>query len=133
MTTRQTAADLKEQWAKNPRWKGVKRDYSPEGVIKLRSSLPIEYSLSRAGSERFWNLLNTTDCVYALGAMTGNQAVQQVQAGLPAIYVSGWQVAADANQTGGMYPDLSLYPSNSVPQLVKKINASLRRADQIQC
>lgn len=122
---------IKKDWAENPRWEGVRRNYTPEDVIRLRGSVQIEYSIARMGAERLWNLMNETDYVNALGALSGGQAVQQVQAGLKAIYCSGWQVAADANVAGQMYPDQSLYPANSVPELVKKINNSLQRTDQI--
>jgi len=114
------------------RWTGIRRDYTAEDVARLSGSLAIEYTLARRGAERLWTLLHTRDYVHALGALTGNQAVQMVKAGLEAIYLSGWQVAADANQAGHMYPDQSLYPSNSVPQVVKRINQALQRADQIQ-
>ncbi|OQP06947.1 isocitrate lyase [Geobacillus sp. 46C-IIa] len=123
---------LEESWKNEERWKGVTRPYSAEDVIKLRGSLDIEHTLARRGAEKLWQLLNTEDYVHALGALTGNQAVQQVKAGLKAIYLSGWQVAADANLAGHMYPDQSLYPSNSVPHVVKRINQALQRADQIQ-
>lgn len=121
---------LKESW-KTERWKGVKRPYSAEDVVKLRGSVLVEHTLARRGAERFWRLLQQEDYVAALGALTGNQAVQQVKAGLQAIYVSGWQVAADANLAGQMYPDQSLYPANSVPHVVQRINQALARADQI--
>jgi isocitrate lyase len=124
--------DLQERWEKDPRWKGVTRPYSVEDVLKLRGTLDIEYTFARVGAERLWYLLHNEDYVAALGALTGNQAVQQVEAGLQAIYLSGWQVAADANLAGEMYPDQSLYPSNSVPSVVRRINNALRRADQIQ-
>lgn len=123
---------LEESWAMDARWNGVERPYSAEEVIRLRGSIDIEHTLARRGSEKFWNLLQTEDFVHALGALTGNQAVQQVKAGLKAIYLSGWQVAADANLSGHMYPDQSLYPANSVPSVVKRINQALQRADQIQ-
>ena len=123
---------LTEGWDKDPRWKGINRPYSPEEVLKLRGNLNVEYTFAKIGAKRLWRLLNTEDYVPALGALTGNQAVQQVEAGLQAIYLSGWQVAADANLAGEMYPDQSLYPSNSVPAVVKRINNALRRADQIQ-
>ncbi|MBB6281690.1 isocitrate lyase [Geobacillus subterraneus] len=123
---------LEESWKNEERWKGVTRPYSAGDVIKLRGSLDIEHTLARRGAEKLWQLLNTEDYVHALGALTGNQAVQQVKAGLKAIYLSGWQVAADANLAGHMYPDQSLYPSNSVPHVVKRINQALQRADQIQ-
>jgi isocitrate lyase len=122
---------LKRHWADDERWKGVKRPYSAEEVIRYRGSMAIEQTLARRGAERLWNLLHTKDYVHALGALTGNQAVQQVAAGLSSIYCSGWQVAADANLAGQMYPDQSLYPSNSVPSLVRRINQALLRADQI--
>ena len=132
MNTQQTAeAALGHDWATNPRWAGVTRPYTPEEVLRLRGSVPIAYTLASRGAERLWQLLQTSDHVATLGALTGNQALQQVRAGLQAIYLSGWQVAADANLAGQMYPDQSLYPSNSVPQLVRRINATLQRADQI--
>src|SRR5947209_3501934 len=118
-------------WAANPRWAGVTRPYTAEDIERLRGSLRIEYTLARNGAERLWDLLNSQSHTAALGAMTGNQAVQQVKAGLQAIYVSGWQVAADANDAGQMYPDQSLYPADSVPNLVRRINQALMRADQI--
>lgn len=124
---------LKEQWSTDPRWKGIDRSYSAEDVVRLKGSLDIEHTLARTGSEKLWKLLHEEDYVNALGALTGNQAMQQVKAGLKAIYLSGWQVAADANIAGQMYPDQSLYPANSVPQVVKRINQTLQRADQIQC
>lgn len=114
------------------RWNGIERSYIKEEVLSLRGSKKIEYTLAKDGAEKLWNLLQEKDAVRALGALTGNQAVQQVKAGLKAIYLSGWQVAADANLAGDMYPDQSLYPSNSVPQVVKKINKALQRADQIE-
>ena len=123
---------LQQDWETNPRWKGVKRPYSAEDVLKLRGSIKIEHTLAKMGAERLWDKLNTQDFVAGLGALTGNQAIQEVQAGLEAIYLSGWQVAADANLGGEMYPDQSLYPANSVPMVVKKINNALLRADQIQ-
>jgi isocitrate lyase len=132
MNTQQTAeAALGHDWATNPRWAGVTRPYTPEEVLRLRGSVPIAYTLASRGAERLWQLLHSTDYVATLGALTGNQALQQVRAGLQAIYLSGWQVAADANLAGQMYPDQSLYPSNSVPQLVRRFNATLQRADQI--
>lgn len=121
---------LKEKW-NSERYKGIERPYSAEDVIRLRGSLDIEYTLAERGAQKLWQLLNTEEYVPALGALTGNQAVQQVKAGLKAIYVSGWQVAADANLAGHMYPDQSLYPANSVPHVVKRINQALSRADQI--
>ncbi len=122
---------INNDWAKNPRWTGVERPYSAEDVMRLRGSIHIEHTLARMGAERLWELLQTEPYVNALGAMTGNQAVQQVQAGLKAVYVSGWQVAADANNAGTMYPDQSLYPADSVPNLCRRINNALQRADQI--
>jgi isocitrate lyase len=122
---------LEREWESNPRWNGVTRDYTAADVLRLRGSIDIRYTLAEMGAERLWDLLNTEPYVSSLGALTGNQAVQQVRAGLKAIYLSGWQVAADANLAGHMYPDQSLYPSNSVPQVVKRINQALQRADQI--
>jgi isocitrate lyase len=122
---------MSHDWATSPRWKGVERPYTAEDVLRLRGSIHIEHTLARMGAERLWNLLKTDPYINALGAMTGNQAVQQVQAGLKAIYVSGWQVAADANNAGTMYPDQSLYPSDSVPNLCRRINNALQRADQV--
>ncbi|MFI8705920.1 isocitrate lyase [Bacillus sp. NPDC077411] len=123
---------LQENWELDKRWKGVTRPYSAEEVIRLRGSIDIEYTLARRGAEKLWNSLHSEDYIHALGALTGNQAMQQVKAGLKAIYLSGWQVAADANLSGHMYPDQSLYPANSVPAVVKRINQTLQRADQIQ-
>jgi isocitrate lyase len=125
------ALELAEQWRADNRWKGVERPYSSEDVCRLRGSLHIEHSLAKHGAEQLWDLLHREQYVAALGAMTGNQALQQVKAGLQAIYVSGWQVAADANDAGQMYPDQSLYPADSVPNLVRRINQALTRADQI--
>jgi isocitrate lyase len=125
------AARLRLQWQEDPRWAGLERTYSAEDVIKLRGSVQEEHTLARMGAERLWKLLHSEDYVAALGALTGNQAVQQVRAGLQAIYLSGWQVAADANLAGQTYPDQSLYPVNSVPQVVRRINNALLRADQI--
>lgn len=130
--TNERIQKLEESWELDSRWNGVERPYSTEEVIRLRGSLDIEHTLARKGAEKLWNLLHTEDYVHALGALTGNQAVQQVKAGLKAIYLSGWQVAADANLSGHMYPDQSLYPANSVPSVVKRINQALQRADQIQ-
>jgi isocitrate lyase len=118
--------------AASNRFDGIKRDYSMADVERLSGSVPIEYTLARRGANKLWNLLHTEDYVHSLGAMTGNQAMQMVRAGLKAIYLSGWQVAADANTAGGMYPDQSLYPANSGPELARKINRTLQRADQIQ-
>src|SRR6266496_1426299 len=126
-----SAAEMTKQWHTNPRWRGTKRPYSSQQVEKLRGSFLIEHTLARLGAERLWWLLHHEDYVSALGALTGNQAVQQVQAGLKAIYLSGWQVAADANDSGHMYPDQSLYPVDSVPNVIRRINNALMRADQI--
>jgi len=131
MTREEQIKTIEKDWAENPRWEGIKRGYSAADVVRLRGSVQIEYTIARMGAERLWDLMKTESYVNALGAMTGGQAVQQVQAGLPAIYCSGWQVAADANVAGQMYPDQSLYPANSVPELVRKINNSLQRTDQI--
>jgi isocitrate lyase len=129
--TQKTAEQLEQDWRDNPRWKGVERGYSGADVAKLRGSLSIEHTLARHGAERLWRLLHTEDFVNALGALTGNQAMQQVKAGLKAIYCSGWQVAADSNTAGQMYPDQSLYPADAVPALVRRINNSFQRLDQI--
>src|SRR5438874_6216108 len=118
-------------WSTDPRWRGIERTYSADDVRRLQGSLIIEHTWARRGAEKLWELLESERYVAALGALTGNQAMQQVRAGLKAIYLSGWQVAADANLAGHMYPDQSLYPSNSVPQVVKRINQTLQRADQI--
>src|SRR5882672_3204193 len=126
-----TASEMNQRWNSDARWQGVERPYSSEDVVKLRGSIQVEHTLARLGAERLWWLLNRESYVAALGALTGNQAVQQVKAGLKAIYLSGWQVAADANDAGQMYPDQSLYPADSVPNVVRKINNSLMRADQI--
>jgi isocitrate lyase len=138
MSTEETTAQyalaidcMNYEWAKNPRWKGIERPYTAEDVMRLRGSIQIEHTLARLGAERLWELLQTEPYVNSLGAMTGNQAVQQVQAGLKSIYVSGWQVAADANNAGQMYPDQSLYPADSVPNLCRRINSALQRADQV--
>ena len=114
------------------RFDGISRPYGVEDVERLRGSLPIEHSLARRGANRLWELLNSEDYVHALGALTGNQAMQMVRAGLKAIYLSGWQVAADANTAGAMYPDQSLYPANAGPELARRINKKLQRADQIE-
>ncbi|MGB5399553.1 MAG: isocitrate lyase, partial [Thermoanaerobaculia bacterium] len=129
--TRPTADQLKKDWNENPRWTGIERPYSAEDVVRLRGSLQIEYTLAQVGAEKLWRSIHEEDFVNALGAVTGNQAMQQVKAGLNAIYCSGWQVAADANEAGAMYPDQSLYPADSAPALVRKINNTLQRADQI--
>src|SRR6202046_3166644 len=125
------ASQLQSQWQEDPRWAGVQRTFTAEDVIRLRGSVQEEHTLARLGAERLWRLLHREDYVNSLGALTGNQAVQQVRAGLKAIYLSGWQVAADANLSGQTYPDQSLYPANSVPQVVRRINNALLRADQI--
>ena len=130
-TTLPTAEQLKLDWTNNPRWAGVTRAYSAEDVVRLRGTVAVEHSLAKLGAEKLWKSLHSEPFVNALGAMTGNQAMQQVKAGLKAIYLSGWQVAADANVAGEMYPDQSLYPANSVPLVVKRINNTLLRADQL--
>jgi isocitrate lyase len=126
-----SAAEIQKAWAQDPRWKGVERNYSAEDVVRLRGSVQVEHTLARRGADRLWKSITTHAPVRALGAVTGNQAVQQVAAGLQGIYVSGWQVAADANTSGHMYPDQSLYPVDSVPALVRRINRALERADQV--
>jgi isocitrate lyase len=131
MTTGMSAKDLKRDWETSPRWQGVARPYGPEDVVRLRGTVQVEHTLARLGAEKLWRYMQEDSCVKALGALTGNQAMQQVKAGLRAIYVSGWQVAADANLAGEMYPDQSLYPADSVPSVVRRINNSLQRADQI--
>lgn len=130
-TTQRQAAELQTKWSTDPRWTGIQRDYTAEEVIRLAGSLKIEHTLAATGATKLWKLLHQPEAVRALGALTGNQAMQQVKAGLKAIYLSGWQVAADANLSGQMYPDQSLYPVNSVPAVVKRINQTLQRADQI--
>ena len=125
--------NLNQEWTYNPRWQGVERPYGAEEVRKLQGSLQVEHTLARVGAERLWKLMQENPYVNTLGALTGNQAVQQVQAGLKAIYLSGWQVAGDANTAGEMYPDQSLYPVDSVPNVVRRINNALTRADQIDC
>lgn len=133
-TPTKTAADIAKDWAENPRWHNVRRDYSAEDVVALRGSVIEEHTLARRGAEQLWELTHQEEgeWAYALGALTGNQAVQQVRAGLKAVYLSGWQVAADANASSQTYPDQSLYPANSVPQVVRRINNALLRADQIE-
>ena len=128
---REEADRLTALWEEDERWLGIRRPYGAEAVVRLRGSLPVEHTLARLGAARLWRLLTTEDYVAALGAMTGGQAVQMVKAGLKAIYLSGWQVAADANLSGNTYPDQSLYPSNSAPALVRRLNSALQRADQI--
>jgi isocitrate lyase len=130
-TISQLAADLRMRWETDPRWAGIERTYSAEDVIRLRGSVQQERTLARRGANRLWQLLHSSDAVRALGALSGNQAVQMVKAGLKAIYLSGWQVAADANLAGQIYPDQSLYPVNSVPEVIRRINNALLRADQI--
>jgi len=133
MTARELDAQrLQKEWNESGRWKGIKRGYGPEDVVRLRGSMQVEHTLARRGSEKLWRLLNSEVYVNTLGALTGNQAMQQVKAGLKAIYLSGWQVAGDANLAGEMYPDQSLYPVNSVPAVVRRINNTFARADQIQ-
>ena len=133
MTARELDAQrLQKEWNESGRWKGIKRGYGPEDVVRLRGSVQVEHTLARRGSEKLWRLLNSEAYVNTLGALTGNQAMQQVKAGLKAIYLSGWQVAGDANLAGEMYPDQSLYPVNSVPAVVRRINNTFARADQIQ-
>src|SRR5512146_2188305 len=123
---------LSQSWANDPRWKGLQRPYSAEDVFRLRGSVQIGHTLAQIGAEKLWRLLESQPYIRALGAVTGNQAVEQVQAGLKAIYVSGWQVAGDINTAGQMYPDQSLYPVDSAPELIRRINNALVRADQIQ-
>jgi isocitrate lyase len=133
MSTREhEIRNLQKNWAEDRRWQGIKRGYSAEEVVRLRGSVVAEHTLARRGAEKLWTLLQTEPFVNSLGALTGNQAMQQVKAGLKAIYLSGWQVAGDANNAGQMYPDQSLYPASSVPQVVSRINNALTRCDQIQ-
>jgi isocitrate lyase len=127
-----TVMEMSRDWATSARWKGIERPYTPDDVARLSGTVRIEYTLARLGAERLWDLLHSREYVHALGALTGNQAVQQVAAGLEAIYLSGWQVAGDANLAGQMYPDQSLYPVNSVPNVVRAINNALLRADQVE-
>ncbi|QDW66614.1 isocitrate lyase [Luteimonas granuli] len=126
-----TASEIRRDWTTSPRWAGIVRNYDAEDVVRLRGTVHVEHSLARLGAEKLWNSLHERPYVNALGALTGNQAMQQVKAGLKAIYLSGWQVAADANLAGQMYPDQSLYPADSVPAVVKRINNALLRADQL--
>ncbi|ERM82073.1 isocitrate lyase [Rhodonellum psychrophilum GCM71 = DSM 17998] len=128
----ENALAMENDWKNNPRWKGILRNYSAQDVLRLTGSYKLEFSIARMGAERFWDKLNNQPFIAGLGALTGNQAIQEVQAGLEAIYLSGWQVAADANLAGQMYPDQSLYPADSVPAVVRRINNALLRADQIQ-
>ncbi|MFL6580768.1 MAG: isocitrate lyase [Burkholderiales bacterium] len=131
MNRDQAIAEIRKDWKTNPRWQGINRPYSPDDVYRLRGTVKIEYSLAQRGAGKLWTLLHQEPFVNSLGALTGNQAMQQVKAGLKAIYLSGWQVAADANNAGEMYPDQSLYPADSVPSVVRRINNTLLRADQI--
>ena len=126
-----SAAEIKRDWEANPRWKGITRTYAAEDVVALQGSVVEEQTLARRGAEVLWSQLHDMEFVNALGALTGNMAVQQVRGGLKAIYLSGWQVAGDANLSGHTYPDQSLYPANSVPQVVRRINNALMRADEI--
>lgn len=132
MKTEARIQELVTDWSTNPRWKGIERPYTAKEVVKLQGSYRIEHSIAKLGAEKLWQKLNSQDWVAGLGALTGNQAIQEVEAGLEAIYLSGWQVAADANLAGEMYPDQSLYPANSVPMVVQRINNALLRRDQIQ-
>ncbi|WP_198969319.1 isocitrate lyase [Xylophilus sp. ASV27] len=132
LSREQQISALEKEWATNPRWKGVKRGYGAADVVRLRGSFPIEYTLARRGAEKLWNLVHNEPYVNCLGALTGGQAMQQVKAGIKAIYLSGWQVAADNNSYAAMYPDQSLYPVDSVPTVVERINNTFRRADEIQ-
>ena len=122
---------IQKEWSENPRWKNIRRDYTAADVFRLRGSVHVEHTLAKNGAQKLWKMINERPFVNSLGALTGNQAMQQVKAGVPAIYLSGWQVAADANLAGQTYPDQSLYPVNSVPQVVRRINNALLRADQI--
>ena len=125
-------AAIQKDWDTNPRWKGIKRGYTAEDVVRLRGSLKIDYTLAKHGTEKLWDRVNNEAYVNCLGALTGGQAMQQVKAGIQAIYLSGWQVAADGNSYAAMYPDQSLYPVDSVPKMVERINNSFQRADEIQ-
>ncbi|HVI46378.1 MAG TPA: isocitrate lyase [Chitinophaga sp.] len=131
MRTPQSAVELQREWAENPRWKGIQRPYTAADVLRLRGKVIIEYSIASQGAEKLWRYLHTQPATTALGALTGNQAIQEIAAGLQAIYLSGWQVAADANLAGQMYPDQSLYPATSVPDVVRRINNALLRCEQI--
>src|ERR1700754_6226 len=126
------ADELRNTWRDSPRWRGIQRPYSAEDVVRLRGTIAVEHSIARLTSEKLWRYVNEKPFVNSLGALTGNQAMQQVRAGLDAIYLSGWQVAGDANLAGQMYPDQSLYPADSVPNVVRRLNNALRRADQVQ-
>src|SRR5437764_6803436 len=129
----EAARQLESRWSSHERWRGIERTYTAEQVVRLRGSVVPEHTIAKLGAERLWELIHRDEPVRALGALTGGQAVQMVRAGLQAIYLSGWQVAADANLAGATYPDQSLYPANSAPALVRRINSALRRADQIEC
>ena len=131
MTRKEQIYELEKDWNENPRWENTERPYSAKDVVNLRGQVNVEYTLAKIGAEKFWNLLNEDKPVSALGAITGNQAIQQVQAGIQAIYCSGWQVAADNNTSDTMYPDQSLYPMHSVPKLVERINNALLRTGEI--
>ena len=131
MTRREQIAQLESAWTDSPRWKGITRQYTAEDVVKLRGTVQVEHTLARLGSEKLWRLVNQESPVCALGAVTGNQAIQEIQAGLKAIYCSGWQVAGDGNSAGEMYPDQSLYPVDSVPKMVERINNAFLRTDEI--
>ena len=131
MFKQRSAAEIQKSWSSDPRWQDVQRNFTADDVVRLRGTVHVEHTLARRGAERLWHALSTRPPVRALGALTGNQAVQQVAAGLDGIYLSGWQVAADANTSGHMYPDQSLYPADSVPHVVKRVNQALQRADQI--
>src|ERR1700742_228153 len=130
-STLPTAEELRNTWRDSPRWRGIQRPYSAEDVVRLRGTIAVEHSIARLTSEKLWRYVNEKPFVNSLGALTGNQAMQQVKAGLDAIYLSGWQVAGDANLAGEMYPDQSLYPADSVPAVVRRINATLKRADEL--
>src|SRR5512135_509472 len=131
--TKQAAEQLRKAWQTDPRWAGIKRPYKAEDVVRLRGTVHVEHTLARLGAEKLWKLVNTEPYVNCLGALTAGQAMQQVKAGIKAIYLSGWQVAADNNSYLAMYPDQSLYPVDSVPKVVERINATFKRADEIQC
>jgi isocitrate lyase len=131
-TRKEAAAEIQKDWDTNPRWKGIQRNYTADDVVRLRGSLHVEHTLARHGAEKLWNMVNNEAYINCLGALTGGQAMQQVKAGIKAIYLSGWQVAADANSGAEMYPDQSLYPVDSVPKVVERINNTFKRADEIQ-
>ena len=131
MSKQEQVAKLESEWANSPRWTGISRNYSAADVVRLRGTVQVEHTLARLGAEKLWRLVNQEQPVCALGALTGNQAIQEIQAGLKAIYCSGWQVAGDGNSAGEMYPDQSLYPVDSVPKMVARINNALQRTDEI--